>query len=229
MSVPEHNRLSDLEALEKIYRLYDDYMDSFSFACKKFCSECCTTSVTLTSVEGRYIDHFLDGQKKARLYQHMGGHIHTPRYQPALTTNSYARMCLEGKTPPPELQPEKPVACPFLESDLCAIYPVRPFGCRCMLSTPVCRQNGSARIDELTLTVNTLFLQIIEHLDPSGFFGSLIDVLLCLGADPAHRASECITVANQPISRLMIPPEHREKIQPLLNTLNHILSRTIGA
>ncbi|MFO7860240.1 MAG: hypothetical protein R6U41_03345 [Desulfosalsimonas sp.] len=222
---PTH--LSDIEGLGKIYRLYDDYMGSLPFACEKFCAECCTTAMTLTSLEGRFIDHFLDGQKKAVLYQQMRSHLHTPRYQPALTTNGYAQMCLENKTPVEEAPPQPSLPCPLLENDLCSIYSIRPFGCRCMVSFSKCRKTGSAHIDELTLTVNTLFLQIIEHLDQSGFFGSLVDVMLCLRSDPAHMAKECVTIPNRPVTQLMIPPEHREKIHPLLDTLNHILSRTV--
>jgi hypothetical protein len=50
--------------------------------------------------------------------------------------------------------------------------------------------------------------------------------MLCLGPDPAHMTKKCVTIPNRPVSQLMIPPEHREKIHPLLDTLNHILSRT---
>jgi Fe-S-cluster containining protein len=222
---PTH--LRDIEALGKISRLYDDYMDSLSVACEKFCAECCTTAMTLTSLEGRFINHFLDRQNKTALYRHIQEHIRTPRYQPAMTTNGYAQICLENKTPPAETPPEPSLACPLLDNDLCAIYSIRPFGCRCMVSFSKCRKTGSAHIDELTLTVNTLFLQVIEHLDRSGFFGSLIDVMLCLEPDPGPMAKTCVTIPNQPVTQLMIPPEHRGKIQPLLDTLNHILSRTV--
>lgn len=218
-------KLTPIEALTRVYRLHDDYMDSFSFACRRFCSECCTTAMTLTSLEGRLIADFLNQQKKEDFFRRMRDHILTPRYQPSLTTNGYAWLCIQGRTPPEEILPESPGSCLLLENDLCSIYPVRPFGCRCMVSTSACSRYGSAKIDELTFTVNTVFLQIIEHLDQSGFFGSLTDVMLRIESDSRQSETGCITAANRPAPQLMVPPEHREKIQPLLNTLNHILSR----
>jgi Fe-S-cluster containining protein len=224
--MPEKTKkLTQKEALSKIYGLYDDYIESFSFACKKLCSECCTNAMTLTSLEGRLIADFLDKEKKQAFYKQLHDNISTPRYQPSLTTNGYAWHCLQQRPMPREVMPDDPGVCLLLENNLCSIYPVRPFGCRCMLSTTACTHGGSARIDELTLTVSTVFLQYIEHLDQSGFFGSLIDVMLRLEPGNCKNENSCVTAANRPAAQLMVPPEHREKIQPLIDSLNHILSR----
>ena len=40
-----------------------------------------------------------------------------------------------------------------------------------------CGETGSADIDDFTASVNTVFLQVIEHLDAEGCSGNLIDVL----------------------------------------------------
>ena len=221
MNQPSKRNLSQIDALSRIYRLYDDYIDNFSYACRKYCADCCTTNVTLTTLEARYIHAFLDEKQRAALSRAIYSRTQAPRFQPAMSTNCHARLCAEGKAPPEEHVPADPGTCPLLEADACTIYPVRPFACRCMLSTAVCSHTGEARIDEFTMSVNNLFLQFIEHLDPSGAFGNFIDIWRCLDSEDA----DCPTVANQSVTVLMIPPEHREKIHPLLNTLNHILSR----
>lgn len=236
----DHNRPA-LDALSRIYRLYDDYINSFSLACRKHCADCCTISVTLTSLEGRMIYAFAGPEKSEPLFYKMLESTNMPRFQPAMTTNQYARLCTEHRDPPEEQFPEKPGVCPLLENDVCSIYPVRPFGCRSMVSSEPCRRTGSAHMDDFTLTVNTMFLQIIEQLDRHGFSGNLVDVLLKLrnsgdtsnSGDTILNSSELSMVSpelrelllpNEPITALMIPQEHYRKILPLLNTLNHILN-----
>jgi hypothetical protein len=43
---------SKLAVLDRIYAIYDQFAASLNLACKKYCSPCCTTSVTLTTIEG---------------------------------------------------------------------------------------------------------------------------------------------------------------------------------
>lgn len=224
MEKPNNQQDSAGRALSRIYRLYDDYTENFTFACRKYCADCCTTGVTITSLEGRMIYDFFEPEKQEALFKQMISNSDTPRFQPAMTTNEHARLCREHREPPEEHFPEEPGTCPLLEDNACTIYPVRPFGCRCMLSESPCRDTGSARTDELTLTVNTMFLQFIEHLDQNGFFGNLIDVLIRLKTGKKDSNPHSSTVPNQPVSVLMVPPEHQSKVRPLLNTLNHILS-----
>lgn len=232
METPDNNtEQSALDALSRIYRLYDDYIDNFTLACRKHCADCCTTAVTLTSLEGRMIYNFAGPEKRGALIRQMLACSNTPRFQPAMTTNLYARLCTEHKEPPEEQFPDEPGVCPLLENDACSIYPARPFGCRCMVSTQPCRRTGRADLDDFTLTVNTMFLQVLEHLDQHGFFGNLIDVLIRLNSKGSFKSEspesepDCHTVPNHPITTLMIPPEHQKKVSPLLNTLTHILDR----
>ncbi|MFW6081707.1 MAG: YkgJ family cysteine cluster protein [Desulfosalsimonas sp.] len=225
MEAPDNARIRAIDALSEVYRLYDDYTGSFSNACSKYCSDCCTTDVTLTSLEASFIYKTLDSEKRSEVLEKALAGSDEPRFRPSMTTNQHARICSEHREPPEEKFPEEPGACPLLKDRACTIYPVRPFGCRCMISSYPCRHTGSAQIDDLTLTVNTMFLQIIEHMDRHGFSGNLTDVLLLLGRDPEKTSADNSTVSNEPITVLMIPPEHHSRVLPLLNTLNHILGR----
>ncbi|MFW6052782.1 MAG: YkgJ family cysteine cluster protein [Desulfosalsimonas sp.] len=226
MEKPANLNDTSLEALSKIYRLYDDYINSFSLACTKYCSDCCTTALTLTSLEGLMIYKFLDPATRETVFEKLLACSNMNRFRPAMTTNQYARLCSEHREPPEENYPEEPDRCPFLENNACSIYPVRPFGCRCMISDHPCHRTGNASMDDFTLTVNTMFLQIIEHLDQKGFSGNLIDVMLRISAKQDKKIpADCSTVANHPITVLMIPPEHQRKVSPLLTTLNHIMKQ----
>lgn len=227
-----------LNALLRIYRLYDDYINSFSLACRKHCADCCTMAVTMTSLEGRMIYDFAGPGKSHTIFEKAFSCADIPRFQPAMSTNCYARLCSGHVEPPEEKFPNDPGQCPLLEEDVCSIYPVRPFACRSMISSEPCRRTGSALMDDLTFTVNTMFLQIIENLDRQGFFGNLIDVLLRVAnsenaaTDPQQSnfvSPDLIsTVPNEPIPALMIPSEHHKKVLPLLNTLDHILKEVPG-
>lgn len=38
--------------LEQIYEIYDNFSKGFDVACKKYCANCCTRNVTMTTLEG---------------------------------------------------------------------------------------------------------------------------------------------------------------------------------
>jgi len=112
----------------------------------------------------------------------------------------------------------------LLTNNACPIYRLRPFGCRCMVSSIDCRKTGHAQVDEFILTVNNLFLQYIEHIDPHGGTGSLIDILLYFDQPALLEtfqrkmtiAADTVLALNRPIPVLMVPPEHRLRVQPIL-------------
>ena len=122
--------------------------------------------------------------------------------------------------------------CPFLVDDACSIYDVRPFGCRAMMSVSDCRHTGYADMDEMALTVNNVFLQAIEHLDHTGLSGNLSDMIqnfMTKGVLEAYRDNTLTEppgglIRNQPIKILMIPPEHRSEIEPLLHSLGFLFA-----
>ena len=216
-----------LAALDKIYTLYEHFTASLDLACKKYCSHCCTTSVTLTTMEGykmiAALDSFAGWDLKIR---QAAAQTH---FKPKVTTNRLASLCAEGIEPPQEEFSESR-SCPFLTEKQCPIYALRPFGCRCLVSRHDCGQKGYAEMDDFVLSVNTLFLQTIEHLDAGGCSGNMLDVLAVLASSDNRKAYEdhrleCATaglIANEPLKVLMIPPEHRTKMEPILQSLRDI-------
>jgi len=123
--------------------------------------------------------------------------------------------------------------CPLLENDRCTVYDVRPFGCRAMVSKTDCRKTGSAQMPPWVLTVNNVFLQAIEHLDQDGYSGNLSDMLLLAlsGSEASHRSMQNhglenkeMFVKNEPIPCLMIPPEHRERMTPIVRDLSYLIN-----
>ena len=138
---------------------------------------------------------------------------------------------MEGKPLPDEDNDPDWGSCSLLEKEICRIYSHRPFGCRALLSSQDCKRTGYAQIPPFVLTVNNIFVQYIESLDQGGFTGNLVDVLygILSGQDfgksgkPANGESKRF-VRNERISVLMVPPEHHERVKPLLQQLNQIAS-----
>jgi Fe-S-cluster containining protein len=220
-----------LSLLDGIYRIYDEFIQSQALACERFCADCCTCNMTLTTLEGYRILSSLEDALKKKLLDAIHAASGQQRFQPKLTFNQIARRCMGDKEVPDEPMDPDWGTCPVLENQACPIYPLRPFGCRCMVSKVRCHQTGYADIDEFVLTVNNLFLQYIEHIDIPGMTGNLMDILCFLESETRKNAylsgSESIPpenlIPNSPIPVLMIPPRHREKIQPILRALREVL------
>jgi hypothetical protein len=113
-------------------------------------------------------------------------------------------------------------ACPLLSNRICTIYRVRPFGCRSLVSIEECVVDGVATLSPLTLTVNNVFMQYIEHLDCNGVSGNLSDMFLALAKN--NLSTQPITIRNQKMDGVMVPPEHRQKLGPLLQELSRIFT-----
>jgi hypothetical protein len=219
-----------LTHLERLYTLYDRFLaGQATMACCRRCADCCTQDVTLTSLEGLYLKSRLTAAQWSRLIDQLHRAAGQARYRPLMTTNALARHCREGKDPPPETFPETRRPCPVLEDACCPIYEWRPFGCRCLVSRRPCGPQGYAEVDEWVLTVNTVFMQAIEHLDRPGCFGNFTDVILALDAAGATRRSPPITceahglLANQPLPALMIPPSHQARAATLVAQIRQVL------
>ena len=219
-----------LAVLDQVYRIYDDFAASLDVACKKYCAECCTPNVTMTTLEACLIadhmisNHLSDGFEKVRATRAEN------RFTPQTTTNRLADLCRKGEDPPEEAQPLFNGNCPLLTDNLCPIYPVRPFGCRCFISKHDCRKEGYSEVDPFVITVNTLFMQFVEHVDVMGFSGNFADALLLLASKENRDRYRMNTlkhpgpgfISNLQIPVLMIPPEHRAEIKPLLDALTGI-------
>lgn len=211
--------------LKQIYALYHTQIATLDPACRKGCADCCTANVTMTRLEAELLVNGLASGERTRMFDRLAASAATPGFRPALTTNGFAEICMSGGEPPEDAAEPGTGACPLLEDDLCTVYDLRPFGCRCMLSTTPCRQNGGqADIAEYILTVNTVFLQFIEHIDRDGFFGNLTDVLRRLAPGGELPPTDAPLIPTRPIPVLMVPAEHREKIQPLFKALHNLLT-----
>lgn len=211
---------SKLGILKQIFDVYDEFCSGLTLACKRYCSHCCTCNVTLTSLEAFNIVQYLTLTSQMDLLEKLERQICKPRFQPKSTTNAFAAYCIEGKEPPDEECDQAWGVCPFLTNNECLIYEVRPLGCRCFMSKINCSESGEAEIDDFVLTVNTVFLQYIEHLDTPGLFGNFSDMIL----NAALNKEKTGMIANMPIRALMIPPEHRGKIQAIIKELRRLLT-----
>jgi Fe-S-cluster containining protein len=217
-----------LAVLEHLYGVYDRFCGRLDgLACRKFCDTCCSCNVTLTTLEGLYLLQELEPIRRKDCLAMLAGDQGRNRFRPRYTTNHIAALCREGHAPPEDAVDHDGSRCPFLAEAACSLYPLRPFGCRCMLSRHPCGEQGYADLDDWLLTVNTVFLQTIEHIDCPGGFGNLQDVLWALGSEKRRAAyregrpplDALGLIPNHPAPMLMVPPVHRERIQPLLEEM----------
>lgn len=231
---------SRLDVLDDIYHLYDDFSKGLTVACKRGCALCCTQNVTMTTLEGYRILQYLISTGQRDLLQVVHDATARKRFKPVLSTNDFAAFCLRGEDPPEESDNDSlGVACKFLLRDECLIYGQRPFGCRCFFSVRECAKEASAVVDPFLITVNTVFLQFIEHIDRGGLFGNMNDVLMFLepGKQRKHYETQMTSdntddtsdiydspglAQNKPIPALLIPPKHRERLQPILKKLRKL-------
>lgn len=219
-----------LKALDGIYAVYDDFLRSQEIACRMHCHHCCTTRVSLTTLEAHKIRETLLPGARDQLDRRLATGRGIARFRPQLTTNALAELCAQDADIPPEDEVGGGGECPLLAEDLCSIYALRPFNCRCFVSRTPCSREGVAEVDEFMIGVNTVFLQTIEHLDDNGCSGNLLDVLAVLG-DESQRAAYaegrlhctgCGLIANRPLTVLMVPPEHRARMEPILKNLRGV-------
>jgi Fe-S-cluster containining protein len=219
-----------LKALDRIYAIYDEFIRTQPSACKMHCHLCCTTRVSLTTLEGYRICETLPDAEREKLLQRVHAATGLKRFRPAVTTNALAELCARDEDLPPENDEPAGEKCPLLAEDLCSIYALRPFNCRCFISRVPCAERGYADVGDELIAVNTLFLQTIEHLDAGGCSGNLLDVLAVLGsrekrasyAAGSLHCTGCGLIANRPMKVLMLAPEQREKIGPIMEKLRKI-------
>ncbi|MGD8521734.1 MAG: YkgJ family cysteine cluster protein [Desulfobacterales bacterium] len=224
------NIAAKLTILDQIYSIYEEFANTLELACKKQCSFCCTTNVLLTTLEGyKIIDTLISNDKFDAIKKIITAPA-TARYRPELTTNQIAKMCADGRQLPEEVGTQNWEECFFLIDNECPIYELRPFGCRCLVSRHNCGEKGYAEVDDFVISVNTVILQTIEHADVQGCTGNLVDVLGVLSSENNQEAyrSNALTcqksglIPNYPLTVLMIPPEHRTRMEPILQKLRQL-------
>jgi Fe-S-cluster containining protein len=220
-----------LNALDQICGLYNDVAKNLDAVCKKHCAVCCTANVTMTTLEGYLIADHMISNGQTDVFKTVQAKISENRFKPKTTTNRLADLCMKGEDPPEEGKEHSNKSCPVLKHNLCAIYGARPFGCRCFMSKHDCGKAGYAEVDPFVVTLNTLFMQFIEHIDFMGFSGNFADVLLLMISEEnqnnykmnALRHPGAGFVSNIKINVLMIPHEHRMTVKPVLDELLNIL------
>lgn len=220
-----------LKMLDRIYEVYDTHASMQNSVCAKYCADCCTCNVTLTSLEAyRIVRHLTIGNKMdslSRLVALNG----KKRFHPTITTNRLAELCMRDEEIPSEEIDPAWGRCPFLLEEACCIYPVRPLGCRCLLSRRKCGFAGAAEMTPLMLTVNSVFMQIMEHLDREGVSGNLTDLVLWLASEENRQEYESQNpsqkgtgfISNRPLPCLLIPQEHRREMEKILAELKGII------
>ena len=220
--------------LKSIYHIYDQAVASVDPACGPRCAACCTCNVTCTTLEGWLVFNHLLHRAGRRQIEAMLAAASPARYRPTVTLNHMAQLCLQGQSLPPEVNDPAAGDCPCLQLDLCSLYDARPFGCRAMLSTLDCRQTGEAQMPPFVLSLNNVIMQYLEAIDRPGGWGNLIDVLGFLADDTQreayeNRVSQCLTsplLANRPFPVLMIPPEHRQAMGPIIRDIKTVMGQT---
>jgi hypothetical protein len=220
-----------LATLKEAFRIYEEFIERYSFVCEKGCSSCCTCNVTATTLEAYFVYQNLVGENKISDIEKA---IKAPqkRFQPAITFNRIASLCMRDQDVPDEQCDPSWGHCPFLVENQCVFYPYRPFGCRCMCSSKVCSDGGCAVMPPLLITVNDVFMQFIEHVDVDGYSGNFSDVLIFLSDEKNRhnyeKGERLIVhpklVSNIPIPVLMVPPEHIQRVQPLVAALHELIS-----
>ena len=205
--------------LEKIYKAYESWTGQYQFACCRGCTACCTQSVTMTTLEGEQIIEYLrENGKLDRLDSMLAAS--RPTVRPVQTTNQFAADCLAQEKLLPEEGEWDFTPCVFLARDLCTIYPVRPFGCRSFSSTVNCDVHGCAEAPPVLITVNTVVLQIIEHLNSGGgFWGNMTDILRYLLAGK-EKALEARLLPAQANPGFLIPQEEMQEVAAFFARIN---------
>ena len=213
--------------LATMFDRFDEWSKPFAFACSRGCAFCCTQNVTVTAVEARMLlDYIVAESMQQWLIDRLQSGL--PNHRATLTTNQFAQSCLRGAAP----QIEEGVfdaSCPLLENDLCMVYPVRPFSCRCFSSTAVCRKGGSAIVPPEYLAAATAVSQLIEHLGQFNLWGNMLHVLYVMGSETGlidssravktlASARDCCTTA-QPLPGFLFDASEAERIVPLIESI----------
>ncbi len=222
-----------LAALAQIYRVLRDALDGRkldgrNLFCHQGCATCCTLNVTMTTLEGYQLISHLIQTKQANLLDQVPALKKQSLFRPKLTINALAQHCINNIEPSEEESDPAPGVCPFLRDNICAVYAVRPLACRTMVSTVDCRETGYASMDPFKLSMNNVLMQFTEHIDQDGLTGNLTDVLTYLSNEnnrddyqlAKHTNITDGLITNRPLTVLMIPPEHRQLMVPLLKALN---------
>ena len=217
----ETNKTDKNTIISTVYHEYDVWTAHRSYACQKGCSACCTSSVTMTSLEGHIIYDYLVANNQLSLVETIKKQS-LPSIIPQYTTNMFACYCFEEKEiAENESWDMRP--CLFLKGNICSIYPVRPFGCRSFSSTSPCDSENAAVVDSATITINSMVMQIIEHIDQGNPWGQMVLTLKHIvnkkDESKAQDDENTHLLISQANPGFLVPPEDRYVAEQFLQTL----------
>jgi Fe-S-cluster containining protein len=207
--------------LAALYAVYGEWAERFPLACRKGCSACCTSSVTMTSLEGVVIFDFLRKAGREEQFLTLLARTDPPQSRPAMTTNEFAAACLGRCDVSDDDAPDgwdfSP--CIFLANDACTIYDARPFGCRSFGSLIPCGAGAAAETAPIHLAVNTVFTQVIEGAGSNGgFWGPMTDILQSLAACRGGEQGMSL-LAARPVPGFLLAGQEVKVVQHLLEQL----------
>ena len=216
----ETNKIDKNLFISAIYREYDAWSAHRTYACQKGCSACCTSSVTITSLEGHIIFDYLVSNNQLSLLNTITK-CDPPSIMPQYTTNTFARYCFEEiETAENDSWDMSP--CLFLTNSICSIYPVRPFGCRSFSSTTPCKNDNAAVVDSATITINSMVMQIIEHIDQGNPWGQMVSVLKHIvnkkGESKTQDDEKLHLLTSQANPGFLVPPEDSYVAEQFMQT-----------
>ncbi len=219
MTAPIIDAATRIAALVRIYDLFDRWAARQGSACRKGCAVCCTQGVTVTQTEGERILVYLDNTRETSGLSALLSIEPLPP-TPACTTNEFARACLNGQDIDPGTS-HFTGSCPFLQNNLCTIYPVRPFSCRCFISTTSCRPGWEATLPPAYLCASTAVAQLLEHLDQGRYWGNLLPMLhhLSSAGVAQFNAAEPLLRIARPLPGFLLSDEDYRHVEPLLSTI----------
>lgn len=215
--------------LQTVCGLFEEWGATLDAACQKGCSSCCTQNVTITAIEGVEILRYIIDQN---MTQWLVSKLTSPRSHnpPKTTTNEFAAACLEGKDIDPGNQ-QNFSTCPFLEENICRIYPIRPFSCRLFLSTKTCSPGQPALVPDYYFEAATAVNQLLEHLGQKEYWGNMLDVLPAL-LDISEfneigdkidktisRQARLQTLTAIPLPGFLLSEEYAPQVSPLLESI----------
>jgi Fe-S-cluster containining protein len=218
------------QILDIIYSEFEKWSANENFCCRKGCAVCCTQNVTITALEGVKIIEFCQkNDRESWLANKLSNETHAA--PPLQTTNEYIAAFIEG-CEVEQVSPDTTHRCPFLENDICTIYPVRPLSCRCFGSQKQCAQHGSALLPNHYLSASLAVMQIIEHLGQFEYWGNMADVLLSLCDYSSYRniatalenptlmiQARLRTLNAKPIPGFSFPEEDIDAVSPLIGAI----------
>lgn len=212
-----------LLVLRELYNAFDELAAARHWACREGCAVCCGSSrVLMTTLEARNLAQGLIALGMEEALDAAARVEPDLAARPASSLNTLARHCIGHSQPPDDPGPRgATIPCPLLAGDRCPVYEHRPLACRSMVSTRVCQQGGEAVHDDWWVTLGAAFFQLVEAVDPGGFFGPMPAALNRV----VSGGGEAWLTPCEPLPGLMAPAEHQARLGQVLSP---VFARTVG-